>query len=248
MGRMIEIQSGEHVTIAYEAKPTGKVRGGILLIHEVWGLADHIKDVADRYAREGYLVVAPELLAGVGINPEAVGTLNIDLFNPAKRNEAQPKLRKLMAPMQSPEFGAATLESLRHVFDYLFNHEDTAGQVAVVGYCFGGTYSYSLAIAEERLKAAIPYYGPCDAPVDELRRVSAPILAFYGANDEGLVNGIDDLKERMSIAGVDFAAIVYPNCGHAFFNDGNPFSYNEVAATDAYSQTLDFLDKHLALN
>jgi carboxymethylenebutenolidase len=241
MGKMIELEFDGTPIEAYEAVPTGEVKGGIIVIHEVWGLSEHIKSIADRFAREGYLAVAPELLSETDIAKHA-DRLMLDLFNPEKRNEAQPKLRALMAPMQEPGFGEKTLGRVQACFDYLYAKPETRQMVAITGFCFGGSYSFSLAMAEPRLKAAVPFYGHANlSDAGELRKIACPILAFYGEEDAGLMENLPNVKAEMQTADVDFTAHVYPDCGHAFFNDTNPYAYNKSAAKDAWQRTLGFL-------
>ncbi|HVX24475.1 MAG TPA: dienelactone hydrolase family protein [Candidatus Saccharimonadales bacterium] len=237
MGKMIELTSEGGPLEAYLAEPAGEVKGAIIVIHEIWALNDHTKSIADRLAAEGYVALAPNLLAETNIAAHAK-TLALDLFNPEKRNEAQPKLRALMTPMQEPGFGERTLARVQACFNTLFAREDAAEHVAITGFCFGGSYSFNLAIHEPRLKIALPFYGHAPEDVDELRKIKCPVRAFYGANDEGLMTNLPILKELMKEAKVDFEATVYPGCGHAFFNDTNPFAYNQVAATDAWQKVL----------
>lgn len=233
-------------TPVYVSKPEGEAKGGLILIHEVWGLAAHIKDVADRYAAQGYLVYAPDLLSHTGIDEKVASQLQVDLFNPEKRNEAQPKMRELMAPIQAPEFATNTVNALKEIFNDLYDNPETHQKVAVLGFCFGGTYSYNLAVAEPRLAAAVPFYGHCDHPVDELQAIQAPIQAFYGENDEALISKLPDLENTMHEANVDFNYQVYSGCGHAFFNDTNPYAYNKEAAKDAWKRSLEFLQTSLS--
>jgi len=241
MGKMIQLDYKDSRLDAYEARPEGEVKGGIVVIHEVWGLTEHIKSIADRFAAEGYLALAPELLAETDISKHA-DTLMLDLFNPEKRNEAQPKLRALMTPMHEPGFGEKTLGRVRACFSYLYDVPETHQWVAVTGFCFGGTYSFALATAEPKLKAAVPFYGHADlSDPEKLGQIACPLQAFFGEKDEGLMESLPELKEEMSGAGVDFAATVYPDCGHAFFNDTNPFAYNQEAAQKAWQRTLEFL-------
>jgi carboxymethylenebutenolidase len=241
MGETLQLAFNGQEFSAYLAKPVGDVKGGIVVIHEVWALNDHTKSIADRFAAEGYVALAPDLLAETDIAKHAA-ELQLDLFNPERRNEAQPKLRALMTPMQEPGFGEKTLGRVRVCFDHLFNMPETREWVAVTGFCFGGSYSFALAMAEPRLKAALPFYGHVKLEdVNDLKKITCPILAFYGEKDEGLMAGLPDVKAAMKEAGVDFTAKVYPDCGHAFFNDTNPFAYNEAAATDAWRRSLEFL-------
>jgi carboxymethylenebutenolidase len=234
MGKMIEVQS-DRVVNAYLAEPSGEPKGGIIVIQEVWGLDDHIKTVVDRFAAEGYVALAPSFFELDDVSSEEITKLKTDLFDEVKRVAIQPRLRELTAPMHDPEFGKLTTTRLRACFDYLYDLPSTNQKVAVIGFCFGGTYSYGLAVVEPRLKIALPFYGHSDHSVEELRGITCPIRAFYGQNDQGLIDGLDDLKSRMAQAGVDYKAKVYPDCGHAFFNDSNPVVYNQAAAEDAWA-------------
>jgi carboxymethylenebutenolidase len=229
----------------YVEEPISEIIGGLIVIHEVWGLTDHIKDVARRFASEGYVVLAPDLLGEIGMPPELIKSLQSDLFDPELRNEAQPKLRKLMSPLSTPEFSTRTRVRVKRCFDYLADMDKVDMKVGVVGFCFGGTYSFSLAVDELRLKAAVPFYGHADFNVSQLKNIHCPIQAFYGGQDTRLIEGLDDLTKNMQTAGVDFSAKVYPNCGHAFFNDTNRFSYNVAAAQDAWKLTNAFLKRNL---
>jgi carboxymethylenebutenolidase len=235
---------------AYLASPSGgekceKCKGGLIVVHEAWGLSDHIKDVTDRFAAEGYLALAPDLFSETGIYEKITSGLAEDLFNPEKRNEAQPKVRELMAPINEPGFAEETVNKLKACFNYLNDQATTNNKVAITGFCFGGTYSFSLAVEEPNLKAAAPFYGHSNHTVEELKQIKCPIMAFYGEKDERLIESLPDLKSRMSEAKVDFTAQVYPDCGHAFFNDTNRFAYNKAAAEDAWVKVLDFLASNL---
>ncbi|MDQ0735954.1 dienelactone hydrolase family protein [Arthrobacter agilis] len=233
---------------AYVARPEGPVKGGLVLIHEVWGLVGHTRDVADRFAREGYVVVAPDLLADQGITEENTAGIGEAIANPdeAARNEAQPKLRALLAPLRNPEFGSLTTQRVQACFAFLYDDADVAGRVGVTGFCFGGTYSFSLAIHEPRLLACVSFYGHASFSDDELAGIKAPVLAFYGQDDDALIAELPALESAMGGAGVDFTAKIYPDAGHAFFNDTNRFAYRPGPAEDAWNLTLEFLTRHVA--
>jgi carboxymethylenebutenolidase len=230
-------------TPAYLSEPQEPPRGALIVVHEVWGLVPHIKDVADRFAAEGYLAVAPDLLGDAGVTPDVSGELQRAMFSPDERvrTEAQPQLRERMSPTRSPEFAAGALARVRECFDYLTDREDVGGRIGIVGFCFGGTQAYALAVAEPRLRAAVPFYGHADYDVDRIRGIACPVLAFYGEKDSRLMDGLAALTDRMAEAAVDFRPRVYPDCGHAFFNDSNQFAYNEQAASQAWAETLGFL-------
>lgn len=245
MTDMIHIASTPPIP-AYLAQPPGEAKGGVIVIHEVWGLADHIKAVAERVAEAGYIALAPDLLSIAHVDTDRLSGFQEALFDPARRNAIQPKMRELMAPVQNPAFATTTVSRLKQCFDYLYELPAAKRRVAVLGFCFGGTYSFSLAMAEPQLKLAIPFYGHCDATADELNRIKCPVRAFYGEQDERLVSQLPELTERMEQAGVDFQYKVYPGSGHAFFNDTNRFTYNAAAARDAWRITLEALQTYVA--
>ncbi|MCG2622022.1 dienelactone hydrolase family protein [Arthrobacter sp. I2-34] len=245
MGEMIQLGNGDGGFGAYRSYPEDEIRGALIVIHEIWGLVDHIKEVADRFAAEGYLALAPDLLAAGGLDSAVVGRLGADLADPAKRAQAQPRLREATAPLHAPAAATRIKAALKESFDYLDSAPEGEGRTGVVGYCFGGTYSFALAAAEPRLQAAVPYYGSADLGPEELGRIACPVLAFYGEQDRRLMDGLPALRQRFAETGADFQAHVYPGTGHAFFNDTNPAVYNPAAAEDAWRRTLAFLHEHL---
>jgi carboxymethylenebutenolidase len=199
---------------------------GIVLIHENQGLVPHIRDVARRLAKLGYVVVAPDLLtpaggvASFGDAPEriaALGTL-----------DREQMVVQLVAAVDE-------LVGLSGV---------DANRIGAIGFCFGGGMTWLLSTREPRLKAAVPFYGP-NPPLDQVPNIQAAVLAVYGANDERINAGIADIESAMSAAGKSFEKEVYDGAGHAFHNDSNPDRYNEAAATRAWSRATSFLQQHL---
>lgn len=230
----------------YRAMPKESVRGGIVLIHEIWGLVPHIKDVADRFAAEGYVVFAPDLFSGVGITPQ-LGQELMELMadrDESRRTAAQPRFREAMAPIRAPEFADRAIAQLRTVVDALAQEPGVEGRIAVVGFCFGGTYSFALAASDDRVRAAVPFYGTAPPP-DRMAAIACPILALYGAHDPALMDALPGVRSAMAAAGVDFTDHVYPDAGHAFFNDAGS-RYFPDEAEDAWDRTLEFLAHTLA--
>jgi len=232
--------------LGYRADPVGEPRGAIVLIHEIWGLVEHITDVADRYAAEGYLVIAPDILSGVGVDPEVGAELQRLVFSADEktRTDAQPLMREKMAPSHAPEYAAYAVAALKVAVDYLDAQPGVNGRIAVTGFCFGGGYSFALAAADPRVTAAIPFYG--SAPEGTaIAAISCPVLAIYGRNDPRIVDGVPALTEAMLDAGVPFEAKIYDDAGHAFFNDTNTTTYVPDAAADAWRRSLAFLATNL---
>ena len=227
----------------YAAEP----RGALIVIHEIWGLVEHITDVADRYAAEGYLVLAPDILSAIGIEAQVGAELFAIRNSPdeAVRTAGQPRLRDAFSSLSAPGYAAWAVTALRRAVDFLEQQPGVDGRIAVTGFCFGGTYSFALVAADPRVRAALPFYGTAPAPED-INRISAPIHAFYGEHDPALIDKLPDVRRDMADAGVDFEATVYPDAGHAFFNDTNPSSYRAADAADAWARSNAFLRTVLA--
>lgn len=230
---------------AYHTFPDdGQKHAAVILIHEVWGLNDHIKNVADRLAQEGFNVLAPDLLSETGITQKVDQSIMKAIANPLTRDEAQKKLREAMAPAHAEGFAVQTVAKLKTAVAFILEDENVTGKVGVMGFCFGGTYSFSLA-EDSRIRAAVPFYGHAPENLEEIKDISCPVLAFYGENDHTLMEQLPHLKSAMQQNGKSFRSVVYPHTGHAFFNDTNLATYNPEAARDAWDKALGFLRTNL---
>jgi carboxymethylenebutenolidase len=220
-------------------------RPAIILIHEVWGLNDHIKDIADRLCAEDFMVLAPDLLANTEVEKVLDPSLQKVIFDEKEKLKHQTEIRRMWAPLKSPEFAKETVNKLQSCFDYLSSLSNIKN-IGVMGFCFGGTYSFNLATEQPKLSAAVPFYGHFDHSDDEISKISCPVMAFYGEKDTNLTDALPDLEKRMNAAEKDFNYSVYSNCGHAFFNETNPLTYNKAAAEDSWKRALDFLHQQLS--
>jgi carboxymethylenebutenolidase len=240
MHNTIEINGAQ----AYHTYPDTKEKHpGLIVIEEIWGMNDHIRSVADRFASEGFSVLSPELLPK-GLLEMLTPEFQKDIHDPEKRNAVQPLLREAMQPIQKPEYAAEAIAILKACVDYLLADEHNDGTVSVLGFCFGGSYSFHLAAEDARINAAIPFYGQAPSE-DEVVKISCPILAFYGDQDTNLMNSLPKLTEDMHKYGKNFTPVVYEGVGHAFFNDTNAHAYDEKSAHDAWEKSLAFLkDAH----
>ncbi|ARC56621.1 Carboxymethylenebutenolidase [Frondihabitans sp. 762G35] len=248
MAETVQLDNDGPFDVHLATPPDGvAVKGGLVVIHEIWGLVDHIRDIADRFALEGWVAAAPDILSRGGMQP-ALGEELLAIMageDDEAKSTVQPRMREAASPIRSPEYARWAIPSLRKTLDLLESQPGVDGRPAVTGFCFGGTYSFALAAADPRIRAAVPFYG---APPEEttLGDVTAPILAFYGDQDERLIDGLPEVTAAMTKAGVDFTPTVYAGTGHAFFNDRNPHAYDAGYAADAWRATLAFLDEHVA--
>ncbi len=234
--------SGDHFDV-YVARPEGEPIGGLILIHEIWGLVDHIRDVADRYAAEGWLVAAPDILSHGGIEP----LLGEELFaannspDDEVRVAAQPRMRDALTHVHAPEYAAWAVAALRATVDRL--EPEVGERLVVTGFCFGGTYAFQLAVADPRIRASVPFYGRPPQP-EQMASIGCPVLGVYGQHDPTIVDGLPEVTRRMVEAGVAFDTIVYPDAGHAFFNDTGP-RYRADDAADAWARVTEFFRAHV---
>lgn len=247
MSKTIELTAPDGTPFeVYVATPEDEPVGGLIVIHEIWGLVPHIRDVADRFAEEGWLVAAPDILSKAGVEPhlgaELFAILNSD--DEEARTAAQPRLREAMSGMRAPEYADWAVGALRSVVDWLAARRDIDDHLAVTGFCFGGTYAFLLATADDRIRAAVPFYGTAPSP-EKIAQIEASVLALYGEQDPALIDALPGVRQAMADADVDFEAVVYPGAAHAFFNDTGR-RYSPEHAMEAWARVLEFLDDKVA--
>ena len=203
------------------AKASGKLPG-VLVVHENRGLNPHIEDVARRIALENFMAFAPDALAALGGYP---GT----------EDEARGLFGKLDRPKTAEDMVAAAT--------YLKGRPDCTGKIGVVGFCWGGSTSHTLATRLPDLNAAVPFYGGAPAP-EEAAKVKAPLLVVLAENDPGVNGRWPPYEAALKAAGATFEAHTYPGTSHGFNNDTTP-RYNEAQAKVAWERTVAFFNKHL---
>jgi carboxymethylenebutenolidase len=204
------------------ARPEGVEKApAIIVVQEWWGLNPHIEDVAQRFAREGFIAVAPDLYDGVITkDPKEAGNLMGAL-----------KTEKGLAYLQT------VLTQLRSM------NEVTS--VGVTGFCMGGTYALLLA-CHAKLEASAPFYG--DVPTDTaiIGKLSCPVLFIGGEKDQWInLEKMNRLDSALKQHGKEGEVRVYQGADHAFFNDTRPEVYSKSDAEDAWSRVIGFFNKHL---
>lgn len=210
----------------YLAEPGSGSGPGVIVIQEWWGLDDSIVDVANRFAREGFVALAPDLYGGRVTHDE---------------NEAMTLARQLV-----PE---RAVKDLSGAVDYLLGLPAVTGNAAgVVGFCMGGGFVLRLAaLAGEKVAAAVVFYGAV-SPDEDMSGIRAAVQGHFGGRDQSIPpQRAGELMEKIRAeAGVPAEVYSY-DAGHAFFNDRNLIgTYNEEAAKLTWARTLDFLRAHLA--
>ena len=218
---------GQGVTLeGYLSRPKGAGPfPGILLIHENRGLNEHIRDVARRFAAEGFVVLAVDQLSRKG------GTASF-----ASPDAARDAIGTLTDDQVVADLDAA--------YKYLQSHAAVRkDHTAVMGFCWGGQRTFLYATANPNLKAAVVFYGSTPAE-EKLANIRCPVLAHYGQTDARITDRAPDTEAAMKKHGKSFEYKIYPGAAHAFFNDTGA-NYNEAAAKEAWPRTLDFFRKNL---
>jgi carboxymethylenebutenolidase len=205
------------------AEPSGTGKApSVVLIQEWWGINDHIKSLADRLAKEGFLVVAPDLYHGK-IAKDA--------------GEANALMTELDTLAAMKEIAAAVA--------FAKTHARSNGNVGVMGFCMGGALSFAAACHVEGLGAVVPFYGTPPAEKVDYAKVTAPILAHFAKNDDwATVAKAEAIKKQLDELGKPMHLEVY-DAGHAFVNDTRPEAYDEKSAKLAWQRSIDFLKKNL---
>lgn len=226
MGKFIDLTSADGTFVkAYVAEPTGKPKGGVVVIQEIFGVNSHIREVADGYAAQGYLAVAPATFQRVQADVE-LGYTPEDI---QKGMALKTAVEALPAPGVMPDLQAAV------------NHAAQAGKVGVVGYCYGGLLTWRSACMLEGVAAAAPYYGGGVTTDEEIARTPrCPVQAHFADDDSYIPL---DSVEKFGKAHPDVEIHIYK--GHHGFNCDHRGSYNEAAANLARERTLAFFAKHV---
>ncbi len=212
--------------LAYLARPRNRAQApGLVVVHENRGLVEHIKDVARRFAKVGYVALAVDLASHEG------GT---------DRFEDPAQVTALLGRTPPEQLVAMLVGGVQYLAQQPFVRSDRLG---AVGWCFGGGMTWRLATASPALRAAVPFYGP-NPPLDQVPRIRAAVLGIYAGRDERINQGIPALREALQRAGVVHELVIFPDVDHAFFNDTGP-RYNPQAARQAWERALDWFRRYL---
>jgi carboxymethylenebutenolidase len=220
---------------AYRAMPAdGKGLPTVLVVQEIFGVHEHIKDVARRFARLGYLAVAPELYARQG-----------DVSKLSSIDEIRPIVARV------PD--AQVLSDLDAAAAWAADNGGDARRLAITGFCWGGRIVWLYAAHNPRLNAGVAWYGRVEGaatelqpknPIDLVQDLQAPVLGLYGGADAGIPSeGVERMRAALRAARMPAEIHTYPDAPHAFFADYRP-SYRRQAAEDGWQRMLGWLRKH----
>ncbi|MFP6581495.1 MAG: dienelactone hydrolase family protein [Candidatus Hydrogenedentota bacterium] len=216
---MVEFKSNGGTCNGYLATPESGSGPGVIVLQEWWGLVDHIKDLCDRFAAEGFVALAPDLYHGESTtSPDDAG--------------------KLMMALNIAE----TEKDMAGAITYLLGLDQcTSSTVGTVGFCMGGQLSLYAACANPTVSACVMYYGIHPDVHPDIANLQAPFMGFFAENDSMVTPEIAHaLEQQLKDAGKSADVTVYEGADHAFFNDTRSEVYNQAHATDTWNKTLAF--------
>lgn len=223
-GKMVSFKSNGGTGSGYLATPESGGGPGVIVIQEWWGLVDHIKDVADRFAKEGFVALAPDFYNGEKTtSPDTAGKLMMAL----KIGEAE--------------------KLIRGAIDFLLAQPETKGKkVGTVGFCMGGQLSLYAACANPSVGACVVYYGVHPNVHPDLKSLQAPVLGFFAEKD-GFVTPevVHKLEGELKAAGKKAEMTIYEGADHAFFNDTRKEVYHEKYAKESWARMIDLYRRNL---
>ncbi len=225
MGRMVEFATNGRSSRGYLATPASGRGPGVIVIQEWWGLVDHVKDVADRFAGEGFAALAPDMYHGeTAASPDDAGKL-----------------------MMALDVGR-TERDLRGAVDYLLACGEVAGdRVGAVGFCMGGQLALFAACANPKVGACVDFYGIHPAVTPDLANLQAPVLGFFAEKDAFVTpDAARRLEADLQAAGKEVEITIFDGADHAFFNDTRAETYHARYAAECWTRMLAFYRRHLA--
>jgi carboxymethylenebutenolidase len=231
----VKIPVSDGTIPAYRAMPA---KGGpfpvVLVVQEIFGVHEHIKDVCRRFAKLGYLAIAPELYARQG-----------DVSNLSNFQDILKIVSKVPDSQVMSDLDAATAWAGK-------NHGDTA-RLGITGFCWGGRIVWLYAAHNPKLKAGVAWYGRLTGPSDDLHpkqplelatQIKAPVLGLYGGKDQGIpLDTVEQMREAIKAAGGKSEIVVYPDAPHAFHADYRP-SYRKQDAEDGWRRLREWFKSH----
>ncbi|MBL8590871.1 MAG: dienelactone hydrolase family protein [Methylobacteriaceae bacterium] len=232
---MVEVNAPDGKVPAFRAYPEGKPAAPVVLVvSEIFGVHEHIKDVARRLAKLGYYAIAVEHFirhGDVRTAPDMAGVQAI----------------------VGKQVDASVMRDLDAAVAFAKSEGALADRLAITGFCWGGRITWLYAAHNPALKAGVAWYGRVTGPTDAIRpkhpqdvaaQIKAPVLGLYGGQDQGIpVAGVEKLVADMKAAGGRAELIVYPDAPHAFHADYRP-SYREAAAKDGWARLQAWLKTH----
>lgn len=228
----VTVKQGDREVKCFVAYPEVKEKAtAVIVIHEIFGLTDWVRGVADQLAAAGYIAIAPDLLSGMA--PGGGGTAELG---------GGDGVRKVIASLPPDQITA----DLKAVSEYVAKLPAANGKVAVGGFCWGGSQTFRFATNDKRLLAAFPFYGSGPEEATAIARIECPVYGFYGGNDARVNATIPQTEKLMKAAGKRFEPVIYDGAGHGFMRAGeapDASAPNQAAREAAWKRWTDLLSQ-----
>ena len=239
MTGMVDIPSRDRKIPAYHAMPEGKTkRGVVIVVHEIFGVHEYIQDTCRRFAKLGYLAIAPDFFVRHG-----------DV-------RSYKTVAEIFSNVVSKVPDTEVLADIDATLAWASTHGGDATKVGITGFCWGGRIVWMASAANPRLKAGVAWYGRLMTmvnaatpthPHDIAEKLHWPVLGLYGGKDDGIpMDTVEEMKTRLSFGGKASQAsefVIYPDAPHAFHADYRP-SYRKEAAEDGFKRAVAWFKKH----
>jgi carboxymethylenebutenolidase len=236
---MVEIPAPGRSIPAYRAAPAGKTQlGTVIVVHEIFGVHEYIKDVCRRFAKQGYLAIAPEFFVRQG---------DVNQYK---------TVPEIFANVVSKVSDAQVLGDVDATLNWAASNGGDANKAAITGFCWGGRIVWMAAAANPRFKAGVAWYGRLMTMVNEAtpkhphdiaEKLSWPVLGLYGGKDDGIgLDTVEEMQTRLSFGSKASQAsefVIYPEAPHAFHADYRP-TYRKEAAEDGFKRAIAWFKKH----
>lgn len=228
----VKVKHGEREVNSFIVFPEVKDKAtAVVVIHEIFGLTDWVRGVADQLAEAGFIAIAPDLLSGAA--PGGGGTAELGSGD---------NVRKVIGSLPPDQITA----DLKAVADYVAKLPAANGKVAVGGFCWGGTQTFRFATSSAEIKAASVFYGSGPDKEEDIARITAPVSGFYGSNDARVNATIPTSTELMKKAGKTYDPVIYEGAGHGFMRAGeapDASEPNRKAREQAWARWKELLRK-----
>ena len=228
----VKVKHGEREVNCFIAYPEVKDKAtAVVVIHEIFGLTDWVRGVADQLAEAGYIAIAPDLLSGAA--PGGGGTPELG---------GGDAVRKAISSLPPDQITA----DLNAVTDYVAKLPASNGKVVMSGFCWGGSQTFRFATNNKKIKAALPFYGSGPEEAEAISRIACPVYGFYGGNDARVNATIPKSTELMKKAGKTYEPVTYEGAGHGFMRAGegpDASAANKKAREEAWQRVKELLKR-----
>ncbi len=230
-GEWVDVKNGDRTVHCFIVYPEVKDKAtAVIVIHEIFGLTDWARGVADQLAEAGYIAIAPDFLSGMG--PNGGGTSSFPDGDAVRNSFSK------LPPAQ-------VIGDLNATADFVKGLPSASGKIAVAGFCWGGGQSFRFACNRPDLSAAMVFYGP-PPPASEMEKIKCPVYGFYGGNDARITATVPQTEKSMKAAGKTYEPVTYDGAGHGFMRAGeqpDAQEANKKAHDEGWSRVKELLKK-----